>query len=88
MVAVLAIAGASALTVIAYGHLGSRNRVASVAGLIAVRELAAVGLVCLKAVEGVVDMLAGHQRSPASPAGSAWGYRGSNGFDGYDEDDR
>ena len=90
MIAVLAIAaaGAAALTVVAYGHLRSRSPEASAASLRAVRELAFVVLVCVKAVEGVVDVLAGHQGTAASPVSSSWGYRGAYDYDGYEEDDR
>jgi hypothetical protein len=57
---------------------------ASSASLRAVRELAAVVLVLVKAVEGVVDVL-GHQRVQAAPAPSRYGYRNSYGFDDEDE---
>ena len=50
-----------------------------------VRELAAVVLVLVKAVEAVTDVL-GHQRVQAAPAPSRYGYRNSYGFD--DEDER
>ena len=44
-----------------------RSPEASTASLLAVRELAAVVLVLVKAVEGVVDVL-GHQKVQAKPA--------------------
>ena len=47
----------------------------------AVRELAAIVLILVKAVEGVVDVLAGHHMPRAATAGSGWGYRNSYGFD-------
>ena len=50
-----------------------------------VRELAAVVLVLVKAVEAVADVL-GHQRVRAAPATAGWGFRDSYEFD--DEDDR
>ena len=55
-------------------------------GLRAVRELAAIVVVCTKAVEGVVDVLAGAQRIQAASS-PEWGYRGSYdpGYD-YEED--
>jgi len=86
MLIVICIAGAAALAVVAYGQLQSRSPEAGTAGLKMVRELAAVVLVCTKAVEGVVDVLAGQHRVQAAPAASSWGYRKSYGFD--DEDDR
>ena len=84
MLIVVCIAGAAALAVVAYGRLQSRSPEASSAGLRAVRELAAVVLVLVKAVEGVADVLA-HQRVQASPANSSWGYRSSY---EYDQDER
>ena len=80
MLIVVCIAGAAALAVVAYGRLQSRSPEASSAGLRAVRELAAVVLVLVKAVEGVADVLA-HQRVQASPANPSWGYRSSYAFD-------
>jgi hypothetical protein len=84
MLIVICIAGAAALAVVAYGRLQSRSPEASSAGLRAVRELAAVVLVLVKAVEGVGDVLA-HKRVQAAPAASGWGYRSYNEFD---EDER
>ena len=86
MLIVLCIAGAAALAVVAYGQIRSRSPEAGTAGLRMVRELAAVVLVCVKAVEGVVDVLAGHARIQAAPATASWGFRNYNDFD--DEDDR
>lgn len=83
MLIVVCISGAAALAVVAYGRLQSRSPEASSAGLRAVRELAAVVLVLVKAVEGVVDVLA-HQRVKAA-ATSSWDYRSSYEFD---QDDR
>ena len=74
MLIVICIAGAAALAVVAYGRLQSRSPEASTAGLRAVRELAAVVLVLVKAVEAVADVL-GHQRPQTAPATSNWGYR-------------
>ena len=85
MLIVVCIAGAAALAVVAYGRLQSRSPEASIAGLRAVRELAAVVLVLVKAVEGVADVLA-HQRVQAAPVTPGWGYKDYNEFD--DEDDR
>ena len=84
MLIVISLAGAAALAVVAYGRLQSRSPEASTAGLRAVRELAAVVLVLVKAVEGVVDVL-GHQRVQPAPVNSGWGYRS---YSEYDEDER
>ena len=70
----------------AYGQLlQSRSPEAGTAGLKMVRELAAVVLVLVKAVEAVADVL-GHQRVQAAPATTGWGYRNSYEFE--DDDDR
>jgi hypothetical protein len=84
MLIVVCIAGAAALAVVAYAKLQSHSPEAGIAGLRAVRELAAVVLVLVKAVEGVADVLV-HQRIQASPANPSWGYRSSYEFD---QDDR
>jgi len=83
MLIVICIAGAAALAVVAYGRLQSRSPEASTAGLRAVRELAAVVLVLVKAVEAVADVL-GHQRVQPAPVNSGWGYRNYE----SDEDER
>jgi hypothetical protein len=82
MLIVVCIAGAAALAVVAYGRLQSRSPEASTAGLRAVRELAAVVLVLVKAVEAVADVL-GHPRVQAAPVNSGWGYRSYE----YDEEE-
>ena len=84
MLIVISVAAAAALAVVAYAQIQRRSPEAGTAGLRMVRELAAVVLVCTKAVEGIVDVLS-HQRVQATPAASSWGYRSS-----YrdDEDDR
>ena len=84
MLIVISVAAAAALAVVAYAQIQRRSPEAGTAGLRMVRELAAVVLVCTKAVEGIVDVLS-HQRVQAAPAASNWGYRSS-----YrdDEDDR
>lgn len=69
MLIVLTIAAAASLAVIAYTKLREHSPEAGTAGLRAVRELAAIVLVCSKAIEGVVDVLAG-SRTP-----SPYGYR-------------
>ena len=83
MLIVVCIAGAAALAVIAYGRLQGRSPEVATAGLRAVRELAAIVVVLVKAVEGVVDVLSGHRRVQAAPAGAGWGYRSYE----YDEDE-
>ncbi len=71
MVLIFSIAGAAALVVVAYHQLRSRSPETATAVLRAVRELAAIVLVCSKAVEGVVDALqSGAQPRMAAP--SAW----------------
>ena len=83
MLIVVSIAGAAALAVVAYAQLRSRSPESATEGLRAVRELAAVVIVLTKAVESVVDVLAGHRRLQAEPAG--WGYRS---YDEYEDDER
>lgn len=87
MLIVISIAAAAALAVVAYTHLRKHSPEAGTAGLRAVRELAAIVVVCTKAVEGVVDVLAGSQRIQAAPS-AAWGYRSpyDRGYD-YQEDE-
>ena len=80
MLVVICIAGAAAAAVVAYAHLQRRSPEASTASLRAVRELAAVVLVLVKAVEAVVDVL-GHQKVQAAPATTGWRYRNSYEFD-------
>jgi hypothetical protein len=74
MLIVISVAAAATLAVVAYAQVQRRSPEAGTAGLRMVRELAAVVLVCTKAVEGIVDVLA-HQRVQAAPAASSWGYR-------------
>ena len=85
MLMVVSVAGAAALAVIAFARLRSRSPEVATEGLRAARDFAAVVIVCVKAVEGVVDVLGGRQRIQAAPAGSGWGYRSYNEFD---EDER
>jgi hypothetical protein len=84
MLIVICIAGAAALAVVAYQQLEDRSPESASAGLKAVRELAAVVLVLVKAVEGVVDVLA-HQKVQAAPANTGWRYRNYDEFDDEDE---
>ena len=57
MILIFSIAGAAALTVVAYSRLRARSPEAATAAARAVRELAAVVLICTRAVESVVDAL-------------------------------
>jgi len=57
------------------------------AGLRAVRELAAIVLIGVKAVEGVTDVVAGHPRVPAAPA-HQWGQgRYEPDYNDYEQDE-
>ena len=58
MLLLFSIAGAAALVVVAYTRMRARSPEAASAATRAVRELAAVVLICTKAVESVVDTLA------------------------------
>ena len=84
MLIVVCVAAAAAAAVVAYAEVQRRSPEASTASLRAVRELAAVVLVLVKAVEGVVDVLS-HQRVQTTPATTGWGYRSSYGFEDEDE---
>ena len=75
MMIVISIAASAAFAVLAYSHLRRNSPEAATAGLRAVRELAAVIVICVKAVEGVTDVLAGHPRVQTAPAGG-WGHHG------------
>ena len=83
MLIVISVAAAAALAVVAYAQIQRRSPEAGTTGLRMVRELAAVVLVCTKAVEGIVDVLA-HQRIQTAPVTSGWGYRN---YSEYDEDE-
>ena len=85
MLIFMAVAAAAALMAVAYSQLRSRSPEGANEALRAVRELAAVTLVCVKAIEAVADVLGGGQRLQSAPAGSGWGYR--NSYE-YDEDER
>ncbi|MFW5471627.1 hypothetical protein ACOCJ4_16455 [Knoellia sp. CPCC 206435] len=78
MLIVFAIAAAASLAVVAYTKLREHSPEAGTAGLRAVRELAAIVLVCSKAIEGVVEVLAGSKSAAAYP------YRDSYPYDEYD----
>jgi len=75
MIVVITVAAAAALAVVAYAHLRRHSPDTAADGLQAVRELAAIVLIGVKAVEGVTDVLAGRPRVPAAPA-SGGGHHG------------
>jgi hypothetical protein len=81
MLIVVTIAAAASLAVVAYTKLREHSPEAGNAGLRAVRELAAIVLVCSRAIEGVVDVLAGATPS-RSPSG--WDRHGLDGFGDFD----
>lgn len=81
MLIVVCIAGAAALAVVAYQQLQDRSPEQASLGLKAVRELAAIVVVMVKAVEGVVDVLAGQRKLQAEPASPSWAYRNSYDFE-------
>jgi hypothetical protein len=70
---IFGIAGVAALTVSAYLRLRSRSPETAAPTTRAVRELAAVVLVCAKAIEGVVDAL--RAATPPRPTYVPSGYR-------------
>jgi hypothetical protein len=72
MLIVICTAAAAALSVVAYSELKRRAPETANAGLEEARELAAVILVCVKAIEVVVYVFAG-QQSVHSPR-TSWGY--------------
>ena len=80
MLIVICVAGAAAAAGVAYAQVQRRSPEASTASLPAVRELAAVVLVLVKAVEAVVDVL-GHQKVQTAPATTGWRYRNNYEFD-------
>ena len=88
MLIVLGVAAAAVVVVAGYHQLQNRSPEAGAANLHLVRELAAVVLVCVRAVEGVVKVLGRGDTLPAS--GLSWGgdsYGGYGKARGFDEDD-
>ncbi len=75
MLLLFSLAGAAALVVVAYTHLRSCSPEAASAATRAVRELAAVVLICTKAVESVVDALAPTPRPRVASEDMYVGYR-------------
>ncbi len=82
MTIVLSIAGAAALIVIRPHPATGTGPRTGAAGLRAVRDLADVVIVCVKAVEGIVDVLARPAPITADTGSPGWGFRSS-----YDPDD-
>ena len=75
MLIVIGIAAAAALAVTVFSRIRRHSPEASTAVLEAVRELAAIILVCTKAVEAIADVLAGPARLSTSARGApGWGY--------------
>ena len=77
MLLLLTIAGAAALAVIAYTRLRNRSPEAASTATRAVRELAAVVLICSRAVEGVLEAVtpAGQPRTAQAGGDVYGGYR-------------
>ena len=87
MLLLFSIAGAAALAVVAYTRLRSRSPEAASAATRAVRELAAVVLICTKAVESVADTLAPAVRARMAGEGLYGGYSRPL-VDAWDEEDQ
>ena len=91
MILIFSIAGAAALIVVAYQRLRTRSPETASALLRAVHELAAIVLVCSKAVEGVVDALQhSAPRQMAAPVGT-WRPAGRplvESWEDFDDDDQ
>ena len=68
----VAVAAAAALVVVAYTRLRQHAPEAGTAGLRAVRDLADVVIVCVKAVEGVVDVLSRPTPRPLTATDPGW----------------
>ena len=81
MLLIISLAGAAALTVIAYSRLRARSPEAADAAVAAAKQLAAVVLVCARAVEHIVDALQ-PPRAVYATSGRPWGYD-----DYYDEEE-
>ncbi len=91
MILIVSIAGAAALIVVGYQRLRTRSPETASALLRAVHELAAIVLVCAKAVEGVIDALQ-HTAHPsmAAPVGP-WQPAGRplvESWEDFDDDDQ
>ena len=79
MLLVLTVAAAAALVVAAYARLRQHAPESGAAGLRAVRDLADVVIVCFRAIEGVLDVLARPTPVSAGANGSAVSTR----YDGW-----
>ncbi len=91
MILIVSIASAAALIVIGYQRLRTRSPETASALLRAVRELAAIVLICAKAIEGVIDALQHNPHpSTATPAGT-WRPAGRplvESWENFDDDDQ
>ncbi len=86
MIIVMSVAAAAALVVVAYAKLRENEPETATAGLRAVRDLADVVLVCVKAVEGVVAVLSRPSSLATANAPRRWAY-GSDYDSSYDLED-
>ncbi|GAA5031853.1 hypothetical protein GCM10023258_30410 [Terrabacter aeriphilus] len=86
MLIVLSVAAAATLVVVAYAKLREQEPETATVGLRAVRDLADVVIVCVRAVEGVVDVLSRSNSRNASTPPRSWDY-GSEYEDLYDQGD-
>ena len=86
MLIVLSVAAAAALVVVAFSKLRQHSPETGTAGLRAVRDLADVVIVCVKAIEGVVDVLARPSRLASGTAPQRWAYASEYEGD-YDPED-
>ncbi|KRF44601.1 hypothetical protein ASH01_11455 [Terrabacter sp. Soil811] len=87
MLIVLSVAAAATLVVVAYAKLREHEPETATAGLRAVRDLADVVIVCVKAVEGVVDVLSRPARLKDGTQGRHWSYGSEDGRDHDLEDE-
>ena len=86
MIIVMSVAAAAALVVVAYAKLREHEPETATAGLRAVRDLADVVLVCVKAVEGVVAVLSRSSSPTTGSPSRRWAY-GSDYGSSYDLED-
>lgn len=89
MLPIFGFAGVAALKVASYTWLRGRSPDAAAATTRTVRELAAVVLVCTRAIKGVIDVLPGttpgRSMSPPRPAWGTSGHAGNRHVWDYDE---
>jgi hypothetical protein len=88
MLIVLSISAAAALIVVASSRLRQYSPEAGTAGLRAVRDLADVVIICVRAVESVVDVLARPARLSTTTATQQWdeGYEHESQYDPEDRE--